>query len=386
MRTILRLALHDLRRITRDRSSFLWMLGMPVAMMWFFGQAGSGSSTPPSIALSVVDRDAGWLARAFVGELGAERVILKEIAPEDQEQTTGKVRTLVIPAGFTRNVLGGEQQTLRLEKDPGSNEEFGLAAQVHISRAIVRTLARLVEMKALGTSGSLPDGERAIEEFRALGSRPPLVSLETSTAGQGRPVPRGFAQSVPGILTMTVLMMTLIYGAVFLTLEKREGTLRRQAGLPLTRLEIYLGKLTGRLLIAGFQIVLLIAVGRYLFGLSWGRSGVGLALVLVSFSTAVAGLSVLLGALLRTPEQASTVGWLLSMLLAGLGGCWWPSEVMPRWLWTAAHTLPTAWAMDAFHALISFGLGADAVLLPCAVLLGFGTLFSVLGARFLRYA
>jgi ABC-type multidrug transport system permease subunit len=57
---------------------------------------------------------------------------------------------------------------------------------------------------------------------------------------------------------------------------------------------------------------------------------------------------------------------------------------MPRWLWSAAHVFPTAWAMDAFHALISFGRGLEAVLLPAAVLLAFGALFSLLGARFLK--
>ena len=385
MRKVLGLALHDLRRTARDRTSFLWMLAMPVAMMWFFGVASGGSSGPPKVTLTVSDGDAGWLSRVFVGELSDDQVNLEEVAPADLERTEGKVRTLVIPAGFTRGVLAGEQQTLRLEKDPGSDEEFGFAAQVHVFKAIVRTLGRLAEMKTLAPADSIPAGERAVEEFRALGAREALVGLEVSTAGAGRPVPRGFAQSVPGILTMTVLMMTLIYGGVFLTLEKREGTLRRQATLPVTRGQIFLGKVAGRLLMAILQIALLLAVGRTLFGVSFGRSPAALAMVLVSFASAVAGLSVLLGAVLRTPEQASGVGWILSMVLAGLGGCWWPSEVMPRWMRSAAHVLPTAWTMDAFHSLISFGRGAEAVVLPSLVLLGFGAAFSLVGARLLRY-
>src|SRR5262249_5349181 len=107
---------------------------------------------------------------------------------------------------------------------------------------------------------------------------------------------------------------------------------------------------------------------------------------LAAYAVAVAGLSTLLGALLSTPEQASAVGWILSMVLAALGGCWWPSEVMPPWLWRAAHVLPTAWAMDALHSPVSFGRGLDAVLLPAAVLCGFGALFALVGARFLRHA
>ena len=136
---------------------------------------------------------------------------------------------------------------------------------------------------------------------------------------------------------------------------------------------------------AAGQIVLLVLAGRFLFGVSWGSSPLGLALVLLSYASAIAGLSVLLGALVANEAQASSVGWIGAMVMAALGGCWWPSEVMPRWIWNAAHMFPTAWAMDAFHALISFGRGLEAVLLPSLVLFGFGAVASLLGARFLRF-
>jgi linearmycin/streptolysin S transport system permease protein len=94
----------------------------------------------------------------------------------------------------------------------------------------------------------------------------------------------------------------------------------------------------------------------------------------------------LAGAVLKTPAQASAVGWLASMVMAAMGGCWWPSEVVPRWLWHTAHVFPTAWAMGGFHSLISFGRGLDAVLLPAAVLVGFGLVCATLGARCLQAA
>ncbi len=197
-------------------------------------------------------------------------------------------------------------------------------------------------------------------------------------------MPQGLAQSVPGMLTMTVLMMTVIYGGVFLTMEKRDRMLRRQVTLPLSRRQIVLGKLLGRYLIAALQIVALVLAGRFLFAVSFGNSPAGLVLLLASYALAVAGLATLLGAVLKTPEQASSIGWMVSMVLAAMGGCWWPSEVMPRWLWSAAHVFPTAWAMDAFHALISFGQGFEAVLVSSMVLAAFGATFTLLGARFLR--
>jgi ABC-2 type transport system permease protein len=72
-------------------------------------------------------------------------------------------------------------------------------------------------------------------------------------------------------------------------------------------------------------------------------------------------------------------------VLAALGGCWWPAELMPGWMRTLSHALPTAWAMDGFHALITFGHGLEAVLVPTTVLLGFAAVFSAAGARLLRF-
>lgn len=374
-RQIAVLGLNDLRLAARDRAAFLWMFLLPLALMWIFG-AVNNSGPPRKASLAVLDRDGGWLAQALVKELAGDRIELTVLKPGGPGGTTVKddfPRTLTIPQGFTANVLAGHQQILRLEKGSNANEEFSLAAEAYIIRAIVRIVGRLAETGA----------QAQPQTFAALAARPPLVSVAVSTAGGGRPVPQGFAQSVPGTLTMTVLMMTLIYGAVFLTLEKRQGMIRRQAMLPLSRGTVFLGKLAGRLLIAGAQAILLLIAGRFLFHVSWGSSPGGLALLLGSYVLAVAALSTLLGALLSTPEQASAVGWILSMILAALGGCWWPSEVMPRWLWRASHVLPTPWAMDGFHALISFGHGVEAVLLPAAVLVGFAAVFAVLGSRFL---
>ena len=352
MKQILLLALNDLRLTLSDRPALVWLLVLPIAMTWFFSLSG-----PDRISLDVVDRDGGRLAATLLGELEDERVRVSRLAGDADENGP---RRLIIPEGFTSGLLAGEPQTLRLENRSGANAEFSMAAQLHVDHAIARTLARLAGVQ-------------------------PSVRLVVSAAGAGRSVPSGAAQSVPGTLTFMVLMMTVIYGAVFLTIEKRTGMLRRQAVLPLSRQRIFLGKLLGRVFIAGLQITVLVLAGRFLFDVSWGRSVLGLALMLGSYAVAVAALATLLGAVLQTSEQASAVGWIASMVLAALGGCWWPAEVMPGWIRTLALLLPTTWAMNGFHALISFGRGVDGVWIPALVLLLFGVLFAALGARWLRF-
>ena len=209
MRSIVRIALLDLKRTVRDRTSFVWLLVMPIAFMWMFGHVGGGGSGPPKISLTVVNQDDGWLSETLLEELEDDRIHLRLLEPAEAESAESLVRTLIIPEGFTGGVLAGEQQKLRLESESGSNQEFGLAAQAHIVRAIVRLVARLAEMGEPGEPGDPERADAARQRMRELAARPRLVRLEVSSAGEGRPVPSGRAQSVPGIITFTVMMMTL---------------------------------------------------------------------------------------------------------------------------------------------------------------------------------
>ena len=379
MKRLWLLAANDVRLTMRDRAAAFWLLAMPLAMMWLFGSIQFGGGQAPKVALTVIDRDRGWIARALIAELDGPGVELtvKDGAEAGDVEAAKATRRVVLPEGFTDAVSSGQQRVLRIEAGENASADYSRAAEVVVLRAITRTLARVVE---LAQRGPLAGGEG----YAALAARPPLVQVASSNAGRGSAVPTGTAQSVPGILTFTVLMMTVIYGAVFLTIEKRGGMIRRQLMLPVSRRGLIAGKILGRVLIAAAQIAILLAAGRFLFVLDLGRSIPALIVMLGCYAFAVAGLATLLGAVLKNPEQASAVGWLTSMVMAAMGGCWWPSEVMPGWLRAAAHVFPTAWAMDAFHALISFGKGMEAIPVPCAVLVGFGAAFSWLGARYLE--
>ena len=76
---------------------------------------------------------------------------------------------------------------------------------------------------------------------------------------------------------------------------------------------------------------------------------------------------------------------LTTMILAALGGCWWPIEITPPWMQSLALVLPTGWTMDALHKLVNFGYGAEAAaphvaLAASAMVCGWG------GAKIFRYS
>lgn len=382
--TLFRLAWNDIRLTTRDRAAFFWILLLPVGMMWIFGQTG-GNRGPAKASLLIEDHDGGFVAQSLRRELAAsaDKIELEVIEGAAPPPAPAKIpaRRLILPAGLSEGLLAQKKQTLRLEVSPSADRDLNQNVDTVLRRALVRTVGQFLVLEVEGR----PAEPAAIgEKYAEIAGRPPLVELAVSNVGRAKTTPQGYAQSVPGILTMVVMMMTLIYGGVFLVLEKENGLLRRQLTLPLSRGRLIAGKILGRFLLAALQIAILLTVGRFFFGLDLGASVPGLVLLLLCYAVAVAGLSILLGAYARSREQASTLGWLLSMALAALGGCWWPAEIMPDWLRSAALALPTSWAMDGLHQLISYGNGMAAIVLPSLVLLGFGITFGALGARALR--
>lgn len=374
MTPLLRLAANDVRLTVRDRAAAFWLLVLPIFLIWMFGHM-SGGNGAAAVSLAVVDRDGGWLAEAFTEELSGPNVKLSVFrgAAADGDEVKKAARWIELPKGFTDGALAGRQQKLKILTAENAAADYSRAAEVVVTRGIVRTLARAAEMRQSLSAQSLA-------AYDGLRSRPAIVTLQSASAGRGTAV-GGLEQSVPGNMTFTVMMMTLIYGAVFLTIEKREGMLKRQMSLPISRATIFAGKVLGRLLVALGQIAILVAAGRYVFHVDFGRSPAGLAAILIAYAFAIAGIATFLGAILANPEQASTVGWLTSMVMGAMGGCWWPAEVMPDWLRSIAHVFPTAWAMDGLHGLISFGRGFEAIVVPATVLCAFGAAFSWLAAR-----
>jgi ABC-type multidrug transport system permease subunit len=73
------------------------------------------------------------------------------------------------------------------------------------------------------------------------------------------------------------------------------------------------------------------------------------------------------------------------MVLAALGGCWWPIEIAPAWMQGVATVLPTGWTMDALHKLVNFG-DAPVTALPHVTALALSALVAGWGgAKIFRF-
>jgi len=179
-------------------------------------------------------------------------------------------------------------------------------------------------------------------------------------------------------------MNLMIFGGASVAAERRNGVIRRLMVHPVTKLELVLGKIHGLILLGAVQIIFFLVVGKFVLGVNLGANLPAVTLTLLVLGWVGGSMGVLVGSLLASEDRVTGVCVLASLLMGALGGCWWPLEIAPPGLQKIALCLPTGWALKALNQLISFGSGFEAVLLPLAVLLGFGLTANLLAARFFK--
>ncbi len=376
MKPMLLIGHNDLRLFLRSRLAWVWLFVVPLVFVYFMGFANRGPGDPanPRPAVSVENLDPGFLGRLFLDELGVQGLTV--VAPTNGENAPRRLR---VPADFTARVLGGEQARIELSEASGSAAGKAAMVELRVLRAVLALNSHLLEV--VTGHGEAALGEEAA--WQAVRRQENPVRLEARFAGR-KPVPTGFNFSLPGNLVMYLLMNLTVFGGAALAAERRSGVLRRHAVHAVGRSALVLGKLYGLLLLAAVQSAFFLAVGRWVFGVPLGANLPAVSVTLLAFAWVAAALGVLAGSAIQQEERVVGVCVLGSLLLAALGGCWWPLEVAPQWLQVFAHLLPTGWALEALHPLISFGAGWEAAARPLGVLAGFGVVITALAARAFR--
>ncbi len=380
------IARKDLAYLLTRKETILWTFVMPIIFFYFigtvtsgFGGPGGSGDEPDALALRAPE-GSGFLLDELVLRLEEQNYAIEQ--PTSPEEFEAYSRRLTVPSpegeqpGFTQRVIGGEEVAVTFDRrGEGPGTQFD---QIRVGRAIYTVLADLVVIAQEGD-------EPSPETFQRLAERPRAMTLDVKPAGKRKHIPTGFEQTIPGTMVMFTMLVLLTGGATILVIEREQGLLRRLASTPISRGSVVLGKWTGKMCLGLVQIAFAMLAGTVLFRMQWGSALPMICVVLFAWASFNASLGILLANLVRSRAQMDGVGVLTTMVLAAVGGCWWPIEITPDWMQKLALFLPTGWAMDAMHKLISFGYGAESALNHVLVMVGAALVLGWLGARTFRY-
>jgi ABC-type multidrug transport system permease subunit len=193
-----------------------------------------------------------------------------------------------------------------------------------------------------------------------------------------------FDQNVPGF-SVTFLLLGMLLGVSLGLLDERDwGTLERTQTTPTPLAIVLLAKLFARFGIGVLQMGVLFAFGRLAFGVSLGPQPWALALPTIGIVFAGTAFGLVVAAAIDSREAVLPVGSIVIVTMAAVGGCWWPIDLEPPWMRSAALALPTTWAMAAYNDLMIRRQTVAAALAPTAILLAHGVLYTACGLLLFR--
>jgi ABC-2 type transport system permease protein len=444
MRTILTLAMKDLRLMSRDWLGMFFIIGFPIVMAIFFGLImGSMGGENASLTVAVVDEDRSQMSKRFVDDLAASGNV--NVDKLDRGQAMDRVRRgqltgmIAIPKVFgeTVGLMWGEQPTIEVGVDPSRKAESGMLQGI-----IMQSIGKLMfsrfqdptamrpyiaeARKSIEASDDIPAVLRpglvqvmdSLESWRQIwelseanqteaagktndgttksdgeAAEFPLARIETidvtrqlpkgSTAELVRRLRSKWDISFPQAMVWGILACAAGF-AISLVRERKQGTLLRLQVAPVTRGQLVAGKALACFVSVIAVIAVMVALGFWL-GMR-PRSPLLLALAAVCIAACFVGIMMLMSVIGKTEEAVSGAAWGANMLMAMFGGGMVPLLFLPSFMRTLSHASPVKWTVLALEGAIWRGFTPVEMLLPCAILIATGAVCLAIGTTILSRA
>ena len=386
MRIVLRqsliIAAKDTRVFLKDRLGLAFALLFPLIFVLAFSLAlrnvGPGDER---LSITVATQEEEGISHQIIEGLAEGNTVdltVMEYGEAVRATEDGDIGGFVaFPADFTSGLVGGRPTKLEVVARIGDPETeaalVGFANAVAAASSNTRTAVQAI-VQIAGVE-ALP------QDMVAFGQDRNLLRFETEQIGPVEPFSAGNF-TVPGYLTMFVFFAAAL-AAEAITRERENHTMERLMANGTRRESVVAGKYLGSVYRGAMQLAVLWGVGLGAFGIDLGFSPAAVILISVLMVLTSAAFGVMLAALVRTQASASSAAVLASLVLAPIGGCWWPLFITPEWMQTLARITPHGWANSAFNKLMLFGAQGGDVVPEMVALAAFGVGF--LAIAFVRF-
>lgn len=378
-------------------SELLFFIILPIIFTFLLAGGTPSGDDDNRIRLIVVDQANTPISREIFSELEKSTAVRPEYFPLDEAEEMFNTRRasalLIIPTGLDLESIRNRTAELDFRKQPNNlnatvAERAVQTAIRRVSSAIGAANLAVDEAKANGTFESSEDEKAyfddALKLAQSLQADAPerVTVIEGSTPDQVEYDPR--ANSSAGQLITWVFIPLFGISALF-AYERQQGTLRRILTTPTSKATYLLGTISGQVFMALIQMSLLVLFGVFVMGLGWGRDLPALFVILLCAALAAGAIGTAMGTFVKTEGQASGLSIMAGMVMALMGGCWYPLELFPAAVQNIVKILPTTWAMEGLLDLVLRNGGLIEILPEAEVLLGFAVVFFGVGVIRFRY-
>jgi len=328
-------------QLKRDRLTFAMMVGIPIMQLILFGYAIN--TDPKHMPTVIVLQDDSVFARSVIAGLTnseyfkIEGRVTSEAEAEAQFAAGKVIFILNIPAHFSRDLVRGDRPRLLLEADASDPVAAGAAAS-----AFPEIVRKAIAHDLKGALGTLAAAD------------PPVDAV-----AHRRYNPEGLTQFniVPGLLGVVLTMSMIMMTALSLTRETERGTMENLLAMPVTPLEVMLGKIAPNIGIGLIQTLIVISASRFLFGVPIMGSLALLALGITLFIAAMLAVGYTFSTIAKSQLQAMQMSFFFFLPSIFLSGFAFPFAGMPLWARWLGEIIPLTHMLRILRGIILKGSG-----------------------------
>lgn len=304
----------------RDRVSFAMIIMIPLVQLMLFGYAIN--TNPRNLPTAVLMQESTDLSRSILAALENTKYFRVTQLPHSEAEVdellaSGTVLFAIeIPAKFERSVRRGDRPAMLVIADATDPVASGTA---------------------LGTLNMVL--QTALLHDRAVPASP-TMPFEIRTHARYNPAAITALNIVPGLVGTILTLTMLIFTALSVTREIERGTMENLLSMPITPVEIMLGKIIPYVLVGFVQAALIIGIGVTLFDVPI----VGNLAMLSALSTLFIATNLSIGYTFSTVAQNQLQAMQMSMMFflpnILLSGFIFPFAGMPIWAQWIGEALP----------------------------------------------
>ncbi|MDK9638883.1 ABC transporter permease [Propionibacterium freudenreichii] len=388
------LVVKEFQELVRDRRTLAMLLLLPLLLLVIFGYAANFSVS--KVSVTVIGRDAPTLAAdlAQYPVAGQSLDISTDADATDPEQLLRERRADVVvqatdtaaaPSTAAPATAAPISERMHVYAD-GSRLFSAQAAQRAFTTLVAQDtqqhLAQIQAAAAAGApAGSSAQGSAAVGSAAQAASNPGSVvtvlfnpDLKTSWV------------MVPGLIGLILTFIGTVITSIGLVRERETGTLEQLAVMPLRSSSIILGKIIPYFLLALFDLVLITAVGVWLFGVPFRGSLLLFAAAAVIFLFVVLGFGVLISTASQTTGQAIQLAIMTVLPQVLLSGLIFPLDSMAAGVRWIGYCLPLTWFNQIAQGIMLRDAPAGSLLWPFVILAAMAVVFFGIATLRMRFS
>ena len=334
-RRSLAMVIKEFIQLKRDRVSFAMIVMIPVMQLLLFGFAIN--TNPRELPTAVLLQEESDLARSILKALENTAYFrftreVHDVAEFDNLLLSGKVLFGVeIPRGFERAVRRGDRPALLVAAD--ATDPVAAGSALGALNTVVQT---------------------ALQHDLHIGN-PSTPPFEIRTHSRYNPAGSSRLNIVPGLVGTILTMTMLIFTALSVTREIERGTMENLLSMPITPVEVMLGKIIPYVLVGFIQAILIIGIGVLLFGVPIGGSLTLLALLSTLFITTNLAIGYTFSTIAQNQLQAMQMSIMFFLPSILLSGFMFPFAGMPVWAQYIGEGLPLTHYLRIVRAIMLKG-------------------------------